>query len=188
MGTKVKLQNVRLFFNDLFEAKAFQPGDTPRYSAVFGVPKSDKKQLALLEAAFKAEATEGWKTKADVMLKSFRPQSGKFCLRDGDDVTWEGAEGCMVLTAHRKQSDGRPNVRDARNTQIAPEDGTIYSGCYVNAYVDIWGQTKKDMSGIRCSLIGVQKYADGDSFSGAAKPSDDDFEDISTGADAEDLA
>lgn len=188
MATKIKLNNVRLFFNDLFTAVEFKAGDgRPRFSATLGILKTDKKQLAAIEAAMQAEATEGWKTKGAAMLKSFKTDAGKCCISDGDAKTWEGAEGCMLLGAHRQEKAGRPYVVDQKKNPVTEADGKIYSGCYVNASVEIWAQSGQNQ-GMRCGLLGIQKCGEGDSFSGAGTASPDDFDEIDEGANAEDIA
>lgn len=189
MGTKVKLVNARLFFNNLFAAEEFKPGDKkPRYSATFGIDKKNKAQLKAIEDAIMASATEAYKGKAAKLVEQYRNDSNKFCFKDGDKVTWDGAEGMMVLAGHRKGSDGRPLLLDQRKNVIADDDGTLYSGCYVNATVDIWAQTG-DNQGIRCSLTAIQKAGDGDAFSGASKGSADDFDEVETpGGEDDDMA
>lgn len=189
MSTKVKLQNVRLFFPDLFEPVQFDGQGEHRFGATFGILKSDTAQIKVIEDAIKAEATEAWKNKAGTMLAAMRNNANKFCFTDGDAKTYNGAEGLMMLSARRKKRDGRPYVVDRAKRPVTEEDGIFYSGCYVNATVEIWAQAK-DYPGVRCTLLGVQFFADGDSFSGASKASDDDFDDLSdqgTGA-GDDLA
>lgn len=186
MSTKVILKNVRLFFPDLFEPVQFDGQGEFRFGAVFGVAKDDK-QIKVIEAAIEAEAKEAWKAKAGTMLAAMRNNANKFCFTDGDSKSYEGAEGVMLLSARRKAKDGRPYVVDRAKNLLAEKDGVIYSGCYVNASVEVWAQAK-DYPGVRCTLLGVQFFADGDSFSGAAKPLPDDFEQLEEGADAADLA
>lgn len=188
MGTKAKLKNVRLFFNNPFKAEEYEQGDgKPRYSATFGISKTDTAQLAVIEAAMQEEAKAAWPKAAAKTLESIRGDRNKFCLGDGDKVRWAGAEGCMVLASHRKERDGRPLVIDRDKSPLTEKDGKPYSGCYVNATVEIWAQDGAN-TGMRCGLLAIQFDHDGDSFSGASKPDDDDFEDLGEGSGAEDMA
>ncbi|MDN7554641.1 DUF2815 family protein [Burkholderia vietnamiensis] len=188
---KVKLTNVRIaFINNLRTAAEFEPGDGKfRYSATFLIPKGSEHDKAI-EAAIKAVAVEGWAKKADAMLESIRGNSNKFCYQNGDLKDFDGFEGNMYIAAHRKRDDGRPllldNVADPETGKparlidtngewLAGKEGRIYAGCYVNATIDIYAQTKTN-PGIRCGLMGVQFHAPGDSFSGASRASEDDFE------------
>jgi len=92
----------------------------------------------------------------------------------------------MLLCAKRKESDGRPLVLNNDKSPLVKDDGRIYSGAYVNATVEVWAQAGQ-YTGMRCTLLGVQFNRDGDSFGGAGKASDDDFEDLGTGAEADEL-
>ncbi|KVF93504.1 hypothetical protein WJ21_26800 [Burkholderia vietnamiensis] len=188
---KVKLTNVRIaFINNLRTAAEFEPGDGKfRYSATFLIPKGSEHDKAI-EAAIKAVAVEGWAKKADAMIESIRGNSNKFCYQNGDLKDFDGFEGNMYIAAHRKRDDGRPllldNVADPETGKparlvdtngewLAGKEGRIYAGCYVNATIDIYAQTKNN-PGIRCGLMGVQFHAPGDSFSGASRANEDDFE------------
>lgn len=182
---QIKLTDVRLFFPDLFTAVQFDGQGEFRFGATFGVAKGSAMHK-LIESTIKEVAKEGWKGKADAMLKSFENNANKYCYMDGDTRTYSGAEGLMVLSARRKKKDGQPLILLADKTKIVEDNGEIYSGCYVNAKVDIWPQTK-DYPGVRCTLLGVQFNRHGDAFSGAAKASDNDFETITEGADAADI-
>lgn len=181
---KVKLVGVRLAFPDLFEAVQFNGEGEFRYGATFFLPKNGDAHKAV-SAAIKEVAQETWKAKADAMIEDMKGNANKFCLTNGDAKTYEGAEGCMVLSARRKQKDGRPGIYDRDKSPLTAADGKIYSGCYVNATVDIWAQGK-DFPGIRCTLIGVQFSHDGDAFSGSATVTPDDFDDLSDGSSAPD--
>ncbi len=107
----------------------------------------------------------------------------KFCYISGDLDNQDEHDGFMILSAKRKESQGRPTVIDGQRNNLEPADGKPYSGCYVNAIVDVYAQTG-DFEGIRCSLKGVQFERDGDAFAGGSAASADDFETIEEGADA----
>ena len=188
---KVKLNNVRIaFINNLRTAGEYEAGDGKyRYSATFLIPKGSAHDKAI-EDAIKAVAIEGWAKKADAMLESIRGNANKFCYQNGDLKDFDGFEDHMYIAAHRKRDDGRPllldNVLDPETQKIARlvdsngewlpgKEGRIYAGCYVNATIDIYAQTKTN-PGIRCGLQGVQFHAAGDSFSGASRGNEDDFD------------
>ena len=102
----------------------------------------------------------------------------------------------VALSAHRYQEKGRPLVFDndkspiyqLDNTVYPGKEGRIYSGCFVNATVEIWAQDNKNGKGLRCTLLGIQRVRDGDAFGGGSRPDADDFDDVSEGADADDLS
>ncbi|QKM47747.1 hypothetical protein B7760_01771 [Burkholderia glumae] len=188
---KVKLTNVRIsFIDNLRSAAEYEKGDGKfRYSASFLVEPGSANDKAINDA-IKAVAAEGWGKRADAMLESLRGNSNKYCYLDGNTKPYDGYEDMMYITGHRKRDDGRPllldNVADpetgkparlidANGDWLPGKEGRIYAGCYVNATIDIYAQTKTN-PGIRCGLQGVQFHAAGDSFSGASRGNEDDFE------------
>ena len=72
-------------------------------------------------------------------------------------------------------------------TQLNPDDGVIYAGCYVYAVIDIWAMDNKFGKRICASLSGVQFYKDGDAFTGGGIASDEDFDDLSVDDSVDDL-
>lgn len=189
---KLKLENVRLSFPVLFTPTAFEEGGKKRYDATFLIEKGSANDKAIV-AAIEAAAAEAWPKKAQAMIDSFKGNSNKYCYLDGDTQEYDGYAGMMYLATHRGESDGAPAVKGAdidpatgKVRDLKEADGIPYAGCYVHAVVEVWAQSNK-YPGIRCSLIGVQFVGDGDSFSGAGRASDDDFEAITEGISASDL-
>lgn len=183
MAVKIKLKNVRTSFFDGYVAKEFKTGDgKPRYSCSFLIEKGSANDKAVRQA-IKEAAAETFEKKAEGLLKSWESNSNKFCYSDGDTKDYEGSEGMMVLASHRPSNKGRPDIRDRDGkTPLTAADGKPYSGCYVNAVVELWGQ-KGDNPGMRCALIGMQFSGDGDAFSGGSVIEDGDFEDLGDDAD-----
>lgn len=194
---KVKLKAVRISYPKIFRAERYedQPG-TEAYSATFLIPKSDEVQMANIKKAINAAAMEKFPdpAKAKAFIERIKGSKQQWCFRDGDvyKPDDENYQGHMFLTARRKASDGAPKVYHknpkigGRDNLIVEADGIVYAGCYVNATVSLYAQTGTT-EGMRCSLVGLQFAADGDSFGGASAASADDFEDLSEGANAPDL-
>lgn len=181
---KLKLNNVRLSFPELWEAKPFEPGAKPRFDATFLIEPGSANDKTVREA-IKEAAQEAWGKKADAMLKSFEGNSNKHCYLDGDSKPdYDGYEGMMYLACH---TTARPLVIDRDKSLLAEEDGRPYAGCYVNATLEIYAQSKK-YPGIRASFNAVQFAGDGDAFGGGTRGSADDFDDIGDGADSDDIA
>lgn len=179
---KLKLQNVRLSFPDLFVPRAFKPGDEPKYKATFLIEKGTA-QAKAVEDAIVATAKEKWGAKAESVLKSIRGNPNKFCYQDGNTKDYEGYEGMMAFAASNK---ARPTVLDRDKTPLTQADGKPYAGCYVNAVLDLFCYDNSG-NGISASLGGVQFAGDGDAFSGGRPASADEFDDVSEGSDAADL-
>lgn len=170
---KVKLKNVRLSFPDLFTARAFKPGDEPKFKATFLIAKDDP-QVKAIEAAILATAKEKWGAKAESILKSIRGNPNKFCFQDGDTKDYDGYGGMMALSAGNK---ARPLLLDRDKTPLSSVDGKPYAGCYVNASLEIFTYDNSG-NGVSASLKGVQFVRDGDAFGGGAPASPDEFDDL----------
>jgi len=177
---RVKLKNVRLAFGDgIFRAKAVNEGDKPSYNCCFLLPP-DHPDLPKLKAAIKAAATAKWGAKADEVLKAL-VAGDKVCLRKGDAKgEYEGFPGNLYISARNR---ARPLVVDADGaTPLTEADGRPYSGCFVNASIDVWAQQNSYGKRINAQLRGVQFFRDGDSFGGGAPATPDEFDDVSADA------
>lgn len=180
---EVMLKNVRIAFCQSLvgEAETFPGSTVARHSAVFLVEPGSENDKAI-QAAIKAEAVNVWAKKADSTLEGLKGNSNKYCYLSGNTKDYDGFEGMMTLGAHRKEADGRPmlldNVKDpatGKAAKLTGKEGRIYGGCYVNAKVSIYCQNGQ-YSGVRCGLLGVQFAAPGDSFGGAGRAKEDDFD------------
>lgn len=180
---KLKLSNVRLAFPALFEAKSVQGEGDPAFSAVFLIDPADA-QVKAINAAIDAVATDKWGAKAAAMLAQMR-KADKTCLHDGDlKATYDGFPGNLFVSARNKV---RPTVLNSDKSPLVAADGKPYAGCYVNAVLELWAQDNNYGKRVNATLMGVQFFRDGDSFTGGGAASDDDFEDVTAGATADDL-
>lgn len=169
---KVKLNNVRLAFPQLFEAKTVNGEGEPAFSASFIIEK-DNPAVAEIRKAMEALATEKWGAKAADIWKGMKA-SDKLALHDGDSKSqYAGFEGNFYVSARSKT---RPLVIDANKSPLTASDGKPYAGCYVNAVVELWAQDNNYGKRINASLGGVQFHADGEPFAGGVAASADDFE------------
>lgn len=177
---KVQLKNVRTAFLSVFEPKSVQGEGDPRYSCAFIIdPKSAN--VKALDDAIKAVATEKWKDKGGAVLKKLiedkRVAFMKAPRTNSDGEVYSGFEGGMFsLNASNKS---RPLVIDRDKTPLTAADGKPYSGCFVNASVELWAQDNQYGKRINATLRGIQFHADGDAFGGGAPASSDEFEDLS---------
>lgn len=181
----IVLKNVRLSFAQLWEAKPFanDPKSKPAFSANF-LMTPDHPALKEVRNAINEVAKEKWVAKAAVTLKAIEAKDDS-CLHDGDmKPEYDGFPGNLYLSA---RSYVRPKVVDRNKADLVEADGRPYSGCYVNASVDIWAQDNSYGKRVNATLVGVQFVKDGDAFAGGPAPSADAFDDISEGADAEEL-
>ncbi len=179
------LKDVRLAFPRLFEAKEFQAGDGKfRYDATFIVtPGSDAAKT--IEKAYLEAATAKFEKKTTSTLTQIKANLNKNCWYDGNlKSDMDGYEGNLILATHRPANAGAPKLMRRDKSIIATDQGELYSGCYVNASVEIWAQSGEN-TGMRCTFAGIQFLRDGDSFGGAKKSDGSEFDDLGEGADAD---
>ena len=179
---KVRLENVRLAFPELFQMKAVNPGDQPAYSATFLLPPNHP-GVAAVRKAMQAAAKEAWGTKAKEIYAEL-VKKDRVCLRDGAEKAqkYDGFEGMLYVSARGKV---RPTVVDQAKSPLTEQDGKLYAGCYVNGVVDIYAQDNQYGKRLNAQLGGVQFVRDGDAFGGGRPASVDDFDDVSDVGDAE---
>jgi len=176
---KIKLNKVRLSFPQLFEATTVNGEGKPAFSAAFLIDPKDP-QVAAINAAIDAVAKEKWGAKAEANLKAMRA-ADKVCLHSGDlKSNYDGFEGMLYISARNPM---RPLVIDVNKSPLTEQDGKPYAGCYVNASIELWAQDNNYGKRVNATLMGVQFYQDGESFTGGGAASVDDFDDLT----AEDL-
>lgn len=190
--TKLILPDVRGAFLTLFEAKTVNGEGDPSYSGVFILdPKKHAAAIKALDAGLLAVAKEKWKEKGPALLAEL-VKKGKVCFNKGPKTTadgdpYDGFEGMFHVSTRAKESQ-RPTVIDRDKTPLTAKDGRPYSGCFVNANIELWAQDNKFGKRINAQLRGVQFVRDGDSFGGGSPASADEFEDLGAGAEAEDIS
>jgi hypothetical protein len=183
---KLKLNNVRLAFaKNLFEAGTVAGEGKPAFSCTFLISPDDA-QIKTINAAIEQVAQEKWGAKAAATLKQIKAQD-KTCLHDGDlKANYAGFEGNMYIGARNPL---RPTVLDRDKTPLVAADGKPYSGCFVHAVLELWVQDNQYGKRVNATLMGVQFAGDGEAFGGGSSvASEDDFDDVSAGATADDLS
>lgn len=192
MGIKLFIEGARLSFaRQLFVPEAMEEGQTKKYGAdfiledstkVYKVTTVDGKNVrtpigakdAMLEVA-----NETWKGKGAEMLAAL--ESSKKALRKGDTrvnragEVYAGYAGHYYISAKNAM---RPTVLDKNKTPLTEADGRPYSGCYVNASIEIYGMSDTKKKGVHASLKGVQFHSDGELFGGGGVASTDEFDDL----------
>lgn len=171
---KLMLNNVRLAFPTLFEAKSVNGEGDPAYSASFLFPP-DHPAAKVMRDAIETVGAEKWEKKWAGVKKELDAKD-KTCLHDGDTKEqYDGFGGNLYVSARNKS---RPTVIDRDKQPLTRGDGRPYGGCYVNASIEVWAQDNAYGKRINASLRGVQFYADGDSFSGGTPADADEFDTV----------
>jgi hypothetical protein len=166
--SKIILNDVRLAFPSLWETEKYNGQDTGKYAATFLISKDDP-QVDTIKAAILAMAEEKFGKPV--------PKSVKFCLQDGDEKEFNGANGHWTIKATTKN---RPVVMDQDKNPLVEADGKIYGGAYVNTSISLWAMDNQYGKRILANLAGVQLVRDGESFGGGSSNAMDDFSVITT--------
>lgn len=174
----VFLTNVRLSFPKLIEPSSFIEGGAKKFSANFLMVPNGPNFAAFMGEVGKV-ATEKWKQHAGAVLQMVQNDRKLRCYGNGSEVidkkTYQpiaGYENMVYISAHTSEDRPPRMVRtedgqecDPRNTmERTALARKMYAGCYVNAVVRPWCQDNQYGRAIRCELIALQFFADGDPF------------------------
>ena len=171
---KITIKNVRLSFPSLFQKAVFQGAET-KFEGTFLL---NKKTHAVSIKEIQAAIADLIKSN----LKGTKLGADKICLKDGDESSYEGYADHMSIKAGNAK---RPLIIDKDKTPLTEDDNRVYSGCYVNAIIELWAQDNGFGKRINCNLLGVQFAADGEPFGdGGASASVNDFDMLDDGDDA----
>lgn len=172
---KLTIKNVRLAFPELWEAKTVNGEGEPAFSASFLLPP-DHPQLAEIRKAEQQVGQDKWAAKWATVQKEILANN-RMALKNGDTkASYDGFPGNHFISSRNKT---RPTVIDRDRSQLTAKDGKPYSGCYVNAIIELWAQDNSYGKRINASLSGVQFLKDGEPFSGGRPADADEFDDLS---------
>lgn len=166
--TKVVTGKVRFSYCSVFEPKALNEGDTPKYSVCILIPKDDTKTIEAIQKAIEAAKVEG---KAKIADKNGKiPSTLKIPLRDGDDERSDDPafENCYFINA---SSTRKPSIVD-RNLNPIMEKEEFYSGCYGRVSLNFYAFNVQS-KGIAAGLNNLQKLEDGERLSGGSSAEED---------------
>lgn len=199
MGSVITLKNCRASFLTLGEPEFFsgakqKPTDKRRWSATGLLPYNDP-QIKLVDAMVQEVGKAKWEKKWPTIWENISTTPNLFFKMDGKRKDYSGYEGHFALTAHRNEDKGRPMVLDTDKSPIYKpsgelyegKGGRVYSGCYTNMQIEIWPQDNQSGRGIRATLLAIQRFKDGDAFAGGSAADADAFDEITEGADSDDL-
>lgn len=168
----VRIENVRLSFPQLFEAKQGRDGNgNPSgkavFSAVFLLDKvKNKADIERLTKAAQFVKQEKWQGKpVNLTGKSIRDGTEK-------EATDGYGPGVVFISARNEK---RPGVVNRDLSPLTAEDGRPYAGCYVNATVRCWAQDNGFGKRINWQLRNVQFVRDGEPFGEKPTPPEQEF-------------
>lgn len=171
--TKVVTGKCRLSYVHLFEPFANEEGQTPKYSTVLLIPKTDKVTIKRLKAAQQAALEAGKDSKFGGKI----PAKWGNTLHDGDEEAdlERNPEyaGHLYMTVSAVT---RPGIVD-QSVQPIMDSSEVYSGCYARASLNAFPYSVSGNKGVSFGLNHIQKMGDGD-FLGGRSSADDDFDEL----------
>lgn len=180
LNTRVTTGKVRLSFVHLFEKHAVEEGQTPAYSVMAILPKSDKVTLAKMREAEKnaAEKDKGrcWNGTIPKVLASIIKDGDAEDPKTGEPYSAKLPEvaGSYFFTVRSTKL--KPGVVDRDKNEIL-DQSEVYSGCYGRLALTAYGYNVSGNRGISFGLNHVQKLADGEPLGGFTR-AEDAFDDL----------
>jgi len=203
MGVKVQLRNVRLGFHDLWKAKVLN-GGKPKFSASlissedseirFENAKGEKKTYPLLggpdsiiNRIIMKVIKEKWPTISEKGLREmeiwcWNKADGSTTRNeqsndDGEYYAGFGPETWYATAAKiESKAPGGVAVMTAKKVPITEASGKLFSGCYVNAILDIYANETETGKTISASLEGIQLKKRGEPLGFTAIDANDEFD------------
>ena len=178
----VMLEDVRIAFaHGLFTASQVQGQGKPAFSASFLFPKTHA-AYNILQKAMLEVAEAKWPGKGRETLQALIA-GNRIAMRDGaSKPEIAGYPGNWFVSA---RSYVQPTVIDGKRNVLTAASGKPYSGCYVNARLNIWAQQHSQYGKrINAQLTGVQFVRDGEPLAGGGAAGVEDFGEIEESAQA----
>ncbi|EII6308134.1 DUF2815 family protein [Staphylococcus pseudintermedius] len=172
-GTKVITGKVRASYAHIFEPHSMQEGQDAKYSVSLIIPKSDTSTIEAIEKAIEEAKEAGKATKFGGKI----PANLKTPLRDGDidredDPNYKDA---YFMNVSSKQA---PGIVDQNKIRLT-DPGTVVSGDYIRASVNMYAFSASGNKGIAAGLNNIQLVEKGEPLSGASS-AEDDFDELDT--------
>lgn len=167
-NVRVHLKGVRASYLHVFKKHAFEDNE-PKYSGTFIIDPRSKEGKAAI-----ADMNDAIDDVIDTTFNGKNPKNIYCEPLDGNDDE-NGREEYADMMLVKASNNNRPKILDRDKEPLHEDDGRPYSGCYVNAIVDVWGSPK--YKSVQATLMGVQFVRDGDPMSGG-HVSDDEFDEV----------
>lgn len=182
MSIRIQIKNVRMSYANIFTARAMNDDQEAKYSAQIILSK-DHPQIEAVKTAIANVAKEKFPKLVNGNKISAKLKTP---LRDGDmerDDDPDVYGGMYFFNASNRK---RPTVVDRDRTPLTEDDDVIYSGCYVNVFIDFYVFDTRGNKGVAASLVGVQFKRDGEPLAGRGVSADDFDEEDDDGDDYDD--
>lgn len=177
---KIVLSNVRGAFTHpgLFVASKVKGEGQEKFGCSL-IMTPNHPGIKLVNDGALAVANAKWGAKGPQMIAAMKLQD-KHPLHDGNTKSsYDGFPGNFFVSC---RSAKQPLVIDRDKTPITMQNPRLFSGCYVNAIIELWAQDNSFGKRVNAQIMGVQYFADGDAFGGGGQvASADEFADLGVG-------
>lgn len=177
---KIRLNRLRISFaDDIFNAHAAEEGGEMKFNFE-GIMPPNHPDLPVLEKAIDTAGTEFFKDKWKTLKPKLEAEN-RLVLRKQPRTNqigevYDGYDGMYWVRGSNKR---RPLILNANKTPLTEQDGVIYSGCYVNVVLEVFGHHHaKGGNRVLAEIKGVQFCGPGDAFGGGAPASPDEFDEV----------
>lgn len=180
------IKNVRVVYPSLFEKNTYEEDVAKHSYQITCLLDKDSDEAKKLESAlfkvakdiFGDKKSPNGKMRYEIVIESIRGDRTKFPFRDGDtemsSTTMEPKfPGYYFLKASNKKLKPIVKLLDGKTDAKA---GDVYSGCYCDVHVNIWGKEDSKLRLLHCQLRAVQFKKDGEPYGHIDVVSDDEFE------------
>lgn len=160
---------VRLTYLNVFQPRAMQEDQEPKYSACLLIPKTDKKTVQTIK-----NACEAARLASAALFNGKVPEKLKLPIHDGDGEMPNGGEygpeckGMYVLNASARQ---QPGLVDRQCNPILDQTA-LYSGCWGRVNLNFFAYNTHGNKGIGAGLNHIQKVRDDEALSGRRRVED----------------
>lgn len=184
MAKSVLLKDVRLSYVHLETPTSFVQGqgfiedeEKGQYTAIVLIPKGSEAEKALMDtiAEVKSEAlAQGVRDTTRKLVKLSEKDMLRYNdgVRDGDTKDMEAYEDHVYINA-KAGVKYKPAVYDENNERIP--NTKLYSGVYVNAYINVYNYLAATNLGCSHGLVALQFVRDGEPLGGMNVDTDSIF-------------
>lgn len=137
----------------------------------------------LVKDAQRQAAVAMWGTDAEAVMAQLAAKD-RLALHNGS-ISKPGNDaykGMFYVSANSGKK--RFTIVDTDRTPLVEASGRPYSGCYVNAIVQVWAQQNSFGRGINTQICGVQFLRHGEAFGGGRVAAPEEFSVIAASTDA----
>jgi hypothetical protein len=165
--TKLPIGPVRFSYLHVWEPKAVDEDQDPKYSVSLIIPKSDKALIKRIQTAIEAAKQAGKDSKFGGKI----PANLKLPLRDGDAERPddENYKNSFFINCSAKT---KPGIVD-KNRQPIMEQDQVYSGCFGFASVTFYPFNTSGNKGVAAGLNHIMKTKDADPLGGRSTAEND---------------